>query len=136
MPRITIGLGAILIVLGVVSYIATGFVSWTALIPAILGAVILIFGLVGLKKPMLGIHAALLVAILGLGGTGMNVMKLGDLFAGEAERPAAVVVSTITFVMLLVYIVMGIMNFVNNRRWKAENADQTNDAVTEAEAKN
>lgn len=41
MPRLTIGLGAVLIVIGAISYIATSFASWTALIPAILGVLIL-----------------------------------------------------------------------------------------------
>lgn len=119
MPRITIGLGVILIALGVVAYIATDFASWTALIPAILGAVILVSGLIGLKSQKIGIHIGLVVALLGVIGTAMNVIKLGDVFAGTAERPAAVIVSTITFVLLIVYIILGVRSFVAARRWKA-----------------
>lgn len=119
MPRITIGLGAILIALGVIAYIATDFASWTALIPSILGLVILVSGLIGLKSQKIGIHIGLVVALLGVLGTAMNVIKLGELFAGTAERPAAVVVSTITFVLLIVYIVVGVRSFIAARRWKA-----------------
>lgn len=119
MPRITIGLGAILIALGVIAYSATDFASWTALIPSILGLVILVSGLVGLKSQKIGIHIGLVVALLGVLGTAMNVIKLGELFAGTAERPAAVVVSTITFVLLIVYIVVGVRSFIAARRWKA-----------------
>ncbi|MHA7284528.1 hypothetical protein [Arthrobacter sp. TMS2-4] len=122
MPRITIGLGVVLIVLGFISYIATAFVSWTALIPAILGAIILVSGIVGLKNPKLGVHIALVVAVLGILGTTMNVMQLGALIAGEAERPAAVITSTITFVLLIVYVVLGIRSFMVARRWKATKA--------------
>ena len=122
MPRITIGLGVVLIVLGFISYIATAFVSWTALIPAILGAIILVSGIVGLKNPKLGVHIALVVAVLGILGTTMNVMQLGALIAGEAERPAAVITSTITFVLLIVYVVLGIRSFMVARRWKASEA--------------
>lgn len=122
MPRITIGLGVILIVLGFISYIATAFVSWTALIPAILGAVILVSGMVGLKNLKLGVHIALVVAVLGILGTTMNVMQLAALIAGEAERPAAVITSTITFVLLIVYVVLGIRSFMAARRWKATEA--------------
>ena len=96
MPRITIGLGAVLIAVGVIAYITSGFASWTALIPAILGAVILACGLIGLRNQKVGIHLALVVAILGILGTGMNVLQIGALLAGEAERPAAVITSTIT----------------------------------------
>lgn len=122
MPRITIGLGFILIALGVISYIATAFASWTALIPAILGAVILVSGLIALKNQKIGVHIGLVVALLGVLGTAMNVVQLGSLFAGTAERPAAVVVSTITFVLLLIYIVLGIRSFIAARRWKAGQA--------------
>lgn len=119
-PRITIGLGIVLIVVGAVAYFATGMTSWTALIPAILGALILISGLIGLKSPKIGIHIALVLALLGLIGTGMNVMQIGALLAGEAERPMAVITSLITFVLLIVYIVLGVRSFINARRWKED----------------
>ncbi|TSI19659.1 cytochrome d ubiquinol oxidase subunit II [Brevibacterium aurantiacum] len=118
MPRTTIGLGIVLIVVGVIAYVATSFASWTALIPAILGAVLLICGLIALKNQKLGIHIALVVAILGIFGTGMNVMQVGALIAGEAERPAAVITSIITFVLLIIYVVMGVRSFIAARRWK------------------
>ncbi|MDN5746472.1 MAG: hypothetical protein L0H31_15325 [Nocardioidaceae bacterium] len=117
MPRITIGLGIVLVAVGVIAYIATGFASWTALIPAILGAVILACGLIGMKNQKAGIHIALVVAILGILGTGMNVLQIGALVAGEAERPAAVITSIITFVLLIVYVILGIRSFITARRW-------------------
>ena len=46
----------------------------------------------------------------------MNVLKLGDLFAGTAERPAAVIISTVTFVLLIIYIILGIRSFIAARR--------------------
>lgn len=122
MPRITIGLGIILIAIGVIAYVATAFASWTALIPAILGAVLLISGLIGLRNQKVGIHIALAVAVLGILGTAMNVLQLGALIAGEAERPAAVITSTITFVLLIVYVVLGIRSFIAARRWKSAEA--------------
>lgn len=116
MPRLTIGLGAILIALGVISYIATGFASWTALIPAFLGAVILLLGLLALRKQNLGIILALVVALLGVLGTAMNVIQLGDVFTGTAERPVAVIVSTVTFVLLIIYLIFGIRSLIITRR--------------------
>lgn len=128
MPRVTIGLSIVLIAVGAIAYVATAFASWTALIPAILGAVILVCGLIGLKNHKLGIHIALVVAILGIVGAGMNVMQIGALIAGDAERPAAVVTSIITFVLLIVYVIMGVRSFIAARRWKnsaqAETAQQ------------
>ncbi|WP_026534732.1 hypothetical protein [Arthrobacter sp. H14] len=122
MPRITIGLGVVLIALGVISYIATAFVSWTALIPAILGTIILVSGIIAVKKPKIGIHIALVFAIIGIAGTLMNVMEIGALIAGDAERPAAVIASTITFVLLLVYVIVGVRSFISARRWKTANS--------------
>lgn len=116
MPKITIGLGIILILMGVIGWLATAMASWTALIPAILGLVIAICGFIGLRSPKIGIHIALVVALLGVIGTFMNVLKLGDLLAGTAERPAAVIISTVTFVLLIVYIIMGIRSFIAARR--------------------
>lgn len=122
MPRITIGLGTILIALGAIAYFATAFASWTALIPAILGAVILACGLIGLKNEKIGVHSGLVVALLGVFGTAMNVLQLGEVFTGTAERPAAVIVSTIAFVLLVVYIVLGIRSFIAARRRKGSEA--------------
>lgn len=122
MPRNTLVFGGILIVLGVISWIATGFASWTALIPSILGALMFIFGLVALRSQKLGVHVALVIALLGVFGTLMNVLKIGEVFAGTAERPTAVIVSTITFVLLIVYIVLGVRSFIAARRWKNEQA--------------
>lgn len=118
MPRNTIILGAVLIALGLIAYLASGLGSWTALIPSILGALLLICGLVGLRSPRVGIHIALALALLGAAGTFMNVLQLGELFAGTAERPLAVVASTITFVLLIIYIILGIRSFVSARRWQ------------------
>lgn len=122
MPRITVALGIILITLGAISYIATAFVSWTALIPAILGAVILVCGFVGIKNQKIGIHIALAVAVLGILGTAMNVMQLDALIGGVAERPAAVITSTITFVLLIVYVMLGIRSFILARRGRPREA--------------
>lgn len=88
------------------------------MIPAILGAIILICGLIGVKSQKLEVHIALVVAVLGIFGTSMNVVQIGALIAGDAERPAAVVTSIITFVLLIVYVIMGVRSFIAARRWK------------------
>ncbi len=117
MPRLTIGLGAVLIVLGIIAYIATAMASVTALIPSFLGVVVLACGLIGLRSPKIGIHIALVVALVGIAGTARNVFS-EDLLAG---RPAAVF-SAITMALLIVYIVAGVRSFIAARRWKREDA--------------
>lgn len=119
MQRLTLVIGGILVVLGVVAYVATGAVSVTALIPAFVGLLLLLCALIarrGEKARMHATHAALAIALLAALGSLMQVAKLGDVFAGTAQRPAAVVVSTVMFVLLVVYIVMGVRSFVAARR--------------------
>lgn len=119
MLRLTFVIGGILTVLGVVAYVATGAVSVTALIPTFIGVLLLVCGAIarrGENARKHAIHAALVVALLGALGSLMQVVKLGDVFAGTAERPAAVIVSTIMFVLLVIYIVMGVRSFIAARR--------------------
>lgn len=113
MPTLTLSVGGVLIVLGVIAYAITDFASWTALIPAILGAVLMICGAIARKNTKLGVHIGLVVALLGLIGTSRNIFPTDDVMEGE---PAAVF-SAITFVLLLVYIGLGIRSFLRARRW-------------------
>jgi hypothetical protein len=118
MTKLSFAIGSVLVVLGVVAYVATAAASVTALIPSFVGVLILICAAVA-RKPAWhrhGIHAALAVAVLGALGSLMNVARIGEVFAGTAERPAAVIVSTIMFVLLVGYIAMGVRSFVAARR--------------------
>lgn len=120
MPRLTIGLGGILVLLGMIAYIATAFASATALIPSALGVILVISGIIGVKRPKIGIHIALVVALIGALGTLMQVSSLPALFAGEAERPGAVITGSIAFVLLVVYLVLGVRSFIRARRWEGQ----------------
>lgn len=118
MTRLTTIVGALLVATGVVAYVVTAASSVTALIPAFVGGLILICAAIA-GRPALhrhGIHAALVVALLGALGSLMNVAKIGQLLAGTAERPAAIVTSVILFVVCAVYVVLGIRSFVTARR--------------------
>ena len=42
----------------------------------------------------------------------MNVVKIGQLFAGTAERPAAILTSVILFVLCAVYVAIGVRSFI------------------------
>lgn len=118
MTRLTVVIGAALVVLGVVAYAVTAAASVTALIPSLVGVLLLLCA-VAARKPAWhrhGIHAALVVALFGALGTVMNVVRIGEVFAGTAERPAAVIESTLMFVLLVGYLVMGVRSFVAARR--------------------
>jgi hypothetical protein len=118
MTRFTFAIGGILTALGIVAYVVTGATSVTALIPTFVGLLLLVCSALA-RRPALrrhSIHAALVIAVLGAGGSLMNVVKIGDVFAGTAQRPSAIVVSTIMFVLLVFYIIMGVRSFIAARR--------------------
>jgi hypothetical protein len=124
MPLVTIVIGSFLTVAGVIAYAVTDAASLTALIPSVVGILMLMLGLLARADNLRrhAIHAALVVALLGALGSAMNVIRIGEVFAGTAERPVAIIVSTIMFVTLVVYVILGVMSFIRARRWKTENA--------------
>lgn len=130
MTRLTFVVGGILTAVGLVSYLASGASSMTALIPSLLGVLMLIAAFVS-RSPKArrgAFHASLVLAILGLAGSVMNVARLGELFAGTAERPMAVIASTITFAVLIVFLVVGIASLGRLHRIEPE-TDQTETSV-------
>jgi hypothetical protein len=119
-------LGVALLVIGVGGYVLTGTESVTALIPAFIGLPVLALGLLaGRAQPGAGqhrhaIHAALVLALLGLLGTLMNVAELPALLGGgPVERPAAVVSSSLTALCCALYLVAGVRSFAAARRQPA-----------------
>jgi uncharacterized membrane protein len=112
-------LGIVLIVVGVIAYVVTGAESVTALLPAFLGLPILIVGMLAgaPSRQRAMIIVAVVLAVLGAAGTAMNVAELPALLAGDdVERPAAVVTSTITALLCLVYAIAGIRWLVSAGR--------------------
>src|SRR5918998_4490217 len=109
MVRFTTALGVALVILGVGASVLTSAVSITALIPAFVGVPLLACAAVARsarwRRPALAV--ALAVALLGALGSAMNVIKIGEAIAGTAQRPSAVWVSTIMFVLLVAYLVVG-----------------------------
>ncbi|TLP75626.1 hypothetical protein [Nesterenkonia sphaerica] len=125
MPKLTFITGAILVVVGLAGYlfsIAKGTDHWTALIPSLVGLLLLVSGAIALKNLMVGVHIALVLALIGALGMLMPLANLGALFAGEAERPAAVLTALISLIVLVVYLVLGVRSFIQARRWKKANA--------------
>lgn len=118
MPATTRVVGIMLIAVGVLGFLASGADSPTALIPAALGLVLVVLGIVANRENVRrhAMHVAMLVAVLGIAGTAMNIADLPQLLNGEAERPLAIVASVVTAVVLLVYLVLGIRSFIAARQ--------------------
>jgi hypothetical protein len=109
MVRFTAALGIALVILGVGAYLLTSAVSVTALIPAFVGVPLLACAAVARSatRRFPALAAALAVALLGALGSSMNALRIGEAIAGTAQRPSAVWVSTIMFVLLVGYVVAG-----------------------------
>jgi hypothetical protein len=118
MPRITIGFALAYIAIGLGGFFLTGAEHKTALIPAVIGAVLLVLGLLGNKENlrMHVMHAALLLGLLAFLGTARGLAKLPAAFAGTAERPTAVYAQAATAVLSLVYLAFGVRSFIAARR--------------------
>lgn len=124
MTKLTLWIGGLLVATGVIAYIVTAAASVTALIPAFVGILLVVAGLIA-RKPDLhrhAIHAALVIALLGALGSLSRVVKLGEVFDGTSEVPAAIIVSTIMFVLLVIYVVAGVRSFIAARRAREDSS--------------
>ncbi|MBI1292810.1 hypothetical protein GC173_16465 [bacterium] len=119
MANVTIGFSIILMLLGVGAYTLSGGASFTALIPSFFGIVFLGCGLLALKEKFIkhAMHAASVLALLALGGTGGGVVKSIQLALGqEIKRPQAAVVQAIMFVLCAVFLGLCVKSFIDARR--------------------
>ena len=119
MPSFTVRVGVLLVIFGVASYVLTGGVSVTALIPSVLGALLAICGLVAIRQERLrphAMHIAALLALVGLAGTASALLQLPSLLAGSGSlRRPAVVARIGMALILLVYLTFSVKSFVNAR---------------------
>lgn len=121
MTALTLIVGAALTLAGIAGYALSGAASLTALIPSAVGVLLLICGLLARKDRLHrhALHAGLLIALLGVLGSLRNVAGIGEVFVGTAERPAAVILSTVMLVVLALYLALGIGSFLKARRRRA-----------------
>lgn len=118
MVKLMGAVGAGLVAVGVVAYLATSMSSVTSLIPAFVGVALLIASLIGLGgegRRKHAVHAGLLVALLAAAGSIPNVIQIGDAVSGSAERPGAVWASLAMLTLLLIFIVAGVRSFIRAR---------------------
>lgn len=121
----TLVLAVVLIVVGLVAYLATGRQSVTALIPAFLGVPLLVCALLarreGARRGALG--TASVLALLGLGGTASGLVKTARLIGGATlERPEAAVTQAVVAVACLAYLVLALRALRQARRSRTSEA--------------
>lgn len=121
MPTLALLVGVILVAIGLGTFVGTGAHAPTALIPAALGVLIALAGLLA-RNPRLRMHAmhvAVLVALLGALGCVPGLLRLPALLGGTAERPVAVVAQVLTFVVCLAFVAIAVRSFIEARRSRA-----------------
>lgn len=114
MTALTRGLGASLVVVGVGAWLVAGGpgTSLTAFLPAVLGVLIGVLGVLAGREPLHrhAIHGALLVALLGLLGSAPRAAAV----AGD-ESGIAAWASLVTAVLCLAYVGLGVRSFIAAR---------------------
>ena len=108
-----------LIILGIAFYAFA--MTFTALIPSILGLLMQIVLFLGRSFPKFHKHFAhvnVLILILGIGATFGSVSDLAGYLLGgnELERPLATVEQYTTFILCLVGLIMAVQSFIIARK--------------------
>ena len=119
MPAVTLVFAALLVVLGVGSYVGTGMSSATALIPAGFGVVLGVLGLLARKESIRKhvMHVAAMVALLGFLGAARGFAQLPALLSGgDVERPVAVWAQVAMAVLCLTLEILYVRSFIAARR--------------------
>jgi hypothetical protein len=143
MPAITVFFGLLLLCLGGGVYGYLGWAvedgakpSYTALIPAIPGLLLVVLGLAGFVASLRphAMHAAALVGLLALlaggGKAVMDLVKAGGI--DELERPLATASSGAMGLIALVFLVFCIRSFIAARKRNRQLADSAAKPVAEA----
>ncbi|HKL14785.1 MAG TPA: hypothetical protein VJ915_04075 [Balneolaceae bacterium] len=124
MSKLSVTIGILMIILGAGSFLLTGAASATALIPAFFGIAFVGLGILGIKKESMRkhvMHAALLLAILGIGGSfGGLINVLGVLGGNELERPNAAYAQAIMAIICIYFVIAGVRSFISARKTSQE----------------
>ena len=117
MANTTISIAAVLIVIGVVGYVATDRQSATALIPAFLGLVLLVLGWLARNAASRkhAMHAVAVLALLGLVGTIGGLIRL----LGGTTTPAAIS-QGLTAIVSGALLALCVRSFLDARRRRAQ----------------
>jgi len=123
MTKLSITFGIVLILLGLISYFGISSESITALIPAFLGAPLLVLGWIGLSEKYRkhSMHSAAVLMLIGFAGTISGLIKFFRMIGGETfERPSAITIQAIMAVLCLIFLVLAVKSFIDARRKKSE----------------
>jgi uncharacterized membrane protein HdeD (DUF308 family) len=114
MPLLTIVVGALLSLLGILSYVFSETRSLTALIPVVFGSLLEVCGVLAMNPAMKkhAMHGASVVALLGVAGSAMGAVSFLKLITGgSVARPLAAQVQAAMFVICLIFLSLCVRSF-------------------------
>jgi hypothetical protein len=118
MAKLTIGFGVLLILLGLFGFVSTGSAHPTALIPAGIGLLFILFGVMAntenSKKRMLFSVTMALLTFLGMIPAAIDTIRLSR--GVSFPHPAAVVEKGALALFSLIYVLFCVRSFINARR--------------------
>jgi fucose 4-O-acetylase-like acetyltransferase len=121
MAKLTIGFGVLLALLGIFGFVYTGSAHPTALIPCVIGAFFVLFGVMAntedSKKRMLWMHISVTVALLVFLGTIPADIQTIRLARGNAlPHPVSILEKGALSLLCLLYVLACVRSFINARR--------------------
>ena len=135
MAKLAMVFGVLIALVGVCGYIETHF--WHALIPVVLGFLLLFLGLLAntedAKRRMLAMHIAVTIALLGFLGTIPGLIAMMRFLTGRHQETAsehievgtlavhklAAEVQSATSVLCLIFVLLCVRSFIAARRARA-----------------
>ena len=121
MSKITIAVGAFLIVLGLIGYLGTGMVSWTALIPALFGLPLTILGVLALQEDWRkhAMHVAVIIGLVGFLGGAFSFMR--PLLSGGEMKPMAATMQALMALTCAAFVGLCVKSFIDTRVARKQN---------------
>ena len=116
MPRLTIFFGALLTLLGIITFCATGAHAPTALIPTVIGLILVLSGALARsedpKTRMVWMHTAVTIGLIGfIGATVRMTSAMVKTHGGPFPHPAAVYEQAAMALLCLIFVVLCVRSF-------------------------
>jgi hypothetical protein len=117
LDRVAIVIGACLIAVGIGGFVASGNVAPTALIPAYVGVVLAICGMIVLFQPTTRKHVMHLAATIGLLGFLAAIGRPIAVLAHGGSPPALAMFSFVSMALLCgLFVILAVRSFIAARR--------------------
>lgn len=121
MAKLTTIFGSLLILLGIIGFVATGSHAPTALIPSFFGLLLVLFGTLArtgdAKMRMVWMHIAVTIGLLGFLFTTPGLIDVIRMANGATvRRPAAAEEQAVMWAICGIFVVLCVRSFINARR--------------------